>query len=271
MKYLKSIFAFTLPLFLLLMSLSAYLSINNLVNNYKQEIINDYSILVVSRVPLNKDDITKLADIEVKDIKSISRDDILTNIKKQLSKTSFKLLQQKLPFFYKIYLTQYPSYSELNLIQKQLKEFKTIKRVETFASNHNKIYALLNFSQQLVKIVFGLFLIFVILFLSKQISIWFYEHKERIEIVRYHGGSLTYSAKPIIQVSFISALLSIILTIATLFFIQKNITMFFSEEFLSIFSQHKIVVINYIFIAGLSLIVSTLSIVGVLIKYQTKK
>lgn len=65
MKFLKNTFAFVIPLTAMLISFIIYLFSSNILENYKVTIANDYSIVVITNTPLIKEDITKLADINV--------------------------------------------------------------------------------------------------------------------------------------------------------------------------------------------------------------
>ena len=58
MKYLKSLVAFVFPLMMMLSSFSIYLLVNKLVDNYKDGVTKDYSIIVIANEPIV--DINKL-------------------------------------------------------------------------------------------------------------------------------------------------------------------------------------------------------------------
>jgi len=131
MKFLKSLISLIIPLFIVLTTFSLYSAISIVVNDYKKIIISDYAIMVVSNTPLIKTNITKLANIKVQNIQTLKRDQIIENLKSDLSNTSIKLLKQKLPFFYKIYLNDYPTTSQLKIIKNQLKKISNIKIGET--------------------------------------------------------------------------------------------------------------------------------------------
>ena len=105
MKFLNNTFAFVIPLTAMLISFTIFLFSSNILDNYKLTIANDYSIVVVTNTPLIKEDVTKLADIRVEKIITLEKNQIITNIKSNLSKSSINLLKRKLPYFYKIKLT----------------------------------------------------------------------------------------------------------------------------------------------------------------------
>ena len=65
MKSLKNIFTFVIPLTVMLITFSIYLLTNNIVNNYKKAISNDYSIVIITHTPLIKEDFNTIAGIKV--------------------------------------------------------------------------------------------------------------------------------------------------------------------------------------------------------------
>ncbi len=270
MKYRKDILSFIFPLFIVLISFAMYSIVTNIVDDYRKSIINDYAIVVVATTPISKNNITSLANIEVKEIETLKREDIFESLKDKLSKKSLRFLGKKLPFFYKIHLNDYPTIVQLNKIKKELKAIPNIKRIETFSSNHSKIYSLLIFSENIILILFIFLAIFTILVLSKQTNIWFLEHHKRISIIDYHGGSIIYSAMPIIKIAIISSVLSSILAIFITFIIVKNLSLFVSDGILHIIPNIANLSIDYTSIIMLSFLISFVSIVIVLIKYKIK-
>ena len=270
MKFLKSLVSFIIPLFIVLTTFALYNSITNVVSDYKNTIINDYSIMIVTHTPLIKEDITTLATIKVNNIKTLKRETIIKNLKDELSKTSLKLLEQKLPFFYNIYLDDYPTTSQLNLIRTQLSKISNIKRIETFSSDHSKIYSLLVLCEQIIAVAFIFILLFAILIILKQIKIWFFEHSKRISIIEYHGGSIIYSAFPIIKIAIISSIVASALTIALVFNIVNNLNYLVSVDVLNIIPNIKTLSVNYLSIIILSFCISIFSTIGVLIKHKIR-
>ena len=143
MKFLKNLFAFLIPLLSMLITFSIFLLINNVVENYKSKISRDYSIVIVTNTPLEKDSISELAGIKVEKIQVLPNDKIITSIKSSLSDNSIELLKEKLPNFYQIYLEIFPTSSELEEIKETLLQNKNIRKVEVFYKNHNQTYLLL--------------------------------------------------------------------------------------------------------------------------------
>ena len=269
MKFLKSLFSFTIPLIIVLTILSLYLSIGQVLNNYKYKINNDYSIMIVTSTPIIKENIKVLANMYVRNIEVLHREDIVNNLKSKLSSTSLELLEKKLPYFYNIHLQSYPTTSQLAKIKIELSTIANVKRIETFSSNHNQIYSLLILIDNIVSVLFVLFMISSILLLSKQVKIWFFEHSTRISIIEYHGGSIWYSAKPMIRLAILSSLIASGLVIVVSMYISNNLSQFVSNEILLVMSNTTLTV-DSITIVATAFAISMVSLIGLVFKHKMK-
>lgn len=270
MKSLKNILTFTIPLTVMLVTFSIYLLTNNVVSAYKEKISKDYSIVIVTFTPIEKDNFDSIAGIKIANINSLDRKNIIANIKSNLSESSIDLLNQRLPNFYEINLEVFPTSTELKEIRAELLKDKNIKRIEIFSKNHNQIYLLLLMINNIIIILFALILIFVVIILSKQVTIWFYAHNERILIFQLHGASIIYSASPVIKYGIYGALFSFIIAASLFIFASLNLNMILPEELDEILHTD----IRYEFelakLILLSFAISIITIFGVLFRYKIK-
>ncbi|PLY07522.1 MAG: cell division protein FtsX [Arcobacter sp.] len=270
MKFLKNTFEFVVPLTAMLLSFIIYLFATNILHNYKITIASDYSIVIITNTPLIKEDITQLADIRVERIITLEKDKIITNIKSNLSSSSIDLLKRKLPHFYKIKLEVFPTTSELETIKNQLYENKNIRKVEIFSKNHNSIYLLLLLLSQISFILFTIITVFAIIMISKQIRILFFEHHEKITILKLHGASILYSSSTILKYAIFSSLISFLLVSGIFIYLIENIGILLPSDLEDIVVVSLTVQNSLIKVFLLSFGISILTILGVLIKYKMK-
>ncbi|AXX86872.1 cell division protein FtsX [Malaciobacter marinus] len=270
MKFLKNILAFVIPLSAMLITFTLYLFAQNTVNQYKKKISNDYSIVVITNTPLIKENINKLSNINVNRIVTLKKEEIIDDIKSNLSDTSIKLLRQKLPNFYKIHLEEFPTTTELNNIKDELYKNKNIRKVEIFSKNHNQVFLLLLLINEISLVLFVVILIFSILILAKQIQIWFYEHQEKIAILQLHGASILYSSSTIIKYAILSAFIAFFLVAGLFTFLVNNLILIFPQELSEIVDVEISLSSELVKLFFLSLGISILTIFGVLIKYKIK-
>jgi len=268
MKLLKSFISFTFPLVIMLFIFSIYLLVDKVVDSYKKGIINDYSIVVITNTPFLN--IEEVAGIKVKETEPLSRTKIIQGLKNNLSSSSMDLLNKKLPYFYKIYLEEFPTTLKLDQIRKELNTISNIRRVETFSTDHNKTYSLLILIQDIVFILFVVVFILSLLLLSKQIKIWFFEHNERISIIQLHGGSLFYSSKPILKTIVLSSIISSILVAFMLYAIVDNISFIVQPEILSIMPKIIHLELEILQIFLLSFVIPLITFFGLLVQYKSK-
>ena len=264
MKSLKAIFAFFVPLLAMLITFCIFLLIDNIVDNYKNKISRDYSIVLVATNPINKESLNELAGIKVENIQLLPNEKIIENIKSNLSDNSIELLRQKLPYFYQIYLEIFPTSSELEVIKKTLLSNKDVKNVEVFYKNHNQIYLLLLILNSVSFILF----IFAIIIIAKQIKLWFHEHSVRISILRLHGASIIYSASSVLKYALISSFLAFLISSLFLIYVSSNIEVLFPFELQEIVNVNINIEGDILKIFILSFCISVFTIFGVLFKYK---
>lgn len=268
MKFLKNTFAFLIPLLSMLITFSIYLLIDNVVENYKTKISRDYSIVIVTTTPMEKENISELAGIKVEKIQPLPNDKIISNIQSNLSENSIELLKQKLPNFYQIYLEIFPTSSELEEIKKTLLQNKNIKKVEVFYKNHNQIYLLLLLLNSVSFILFFIITLFSIIIIAKQIKLWFHEHHLKISILKLHGASILYSASSILLNALISSFLAFVISGIFLYYVSHNMSVLFPLELHDIIDIDINLGIELMKIFLLSFAISIFTIFGVLLKYK---
>lgn len=270
MKSLKNLLTFVVPLTVMLVTFAIYLVTNSVVNDYKKKISSDYSIVVVTHTPLNKEKMDSIAGIKVNKINTLNKKNIIANIKSNLSDSSIALLNKRLPHFYEIHLNVFPTTIELKKIRASLLKNKNIKRIEIFSKNHNQIYLLLVLINNITIVLFGLILIFVVIILSKQVTIWFYAHNERILIFQLHGASILYSASPVIKYAIWGAFISFVLSSSALVFISANLSLIFPAELNELLFTNIKLELEVLKLFLLSFGISIITIFGVLFRYKIK-
>ncbi len=269
---LNRFFSFSLPLIIMLFSFSIYISISKMITTYETTINNDYSIVLVTTTPITQDVIKKGISFNVKNLKTLSREQILADLRDDVTDGSFALLQTKLPYFYTLSLQEFPTSSSLEKLKKELLSIRGMKSVETFSKDHDNVYSLFLFIKSVSATMFAFMILFTLFIISNQINLWFYEHSERLHIINLHGGSLLYGAKPILKLALLSGLFAGIVVVGGIFYVQQNIDLIFSPELAQLITQSNIVYtpIEVVSIVLISLFISFATVFGVLIKHRFK-
>jgi cell division transport system permease protein len=269
---LKKFFSFVTPLIVMLFTYVIFITISKMVVNYENSINKDYSIVLVSTTPIVKSKIEDIKSIDLKEIIHLKREKILESLKGDLSTGSYELLQKKLPYFYTLHLKRFPTSSVLKKIKKDLLKISGVKSVDTFSKDHDNMYSLLLLVKLIISVLLICVVIFAFLTMITQVKIWFYENKERLDIIKLHGGSIYYGAKPIINIAFLSSIFASLFVIGIIYLIKDNLHFFFTVEMLKLinanFTTYSYIEISSVFL--ISIVLSLVTVFGILLKYRLK-
>ena len=266
MKYSKSLVSFVFPLIMMLSSFSVYLLVNKLVDSYKEKVATDYSIIVVANEPIV--DLYNLTSIDYYQFNKIDRENIINDIKGSLSDLSFKMLTTQLPYFYELYLKDFPTNDELKDIKERLVKLESIDDVEIFETDHTNLYSLLVLTKDIVTVLFIVVLLSSFLMLLQQIRIWFFEHSERISILQLLGASLVYSTKSIIGIIIISIVVSLIVTFSILALVITNFSFVSQSELVGIMPSIHDLYFELSQIVVLAIFIPLVAFVALIVKHR---
>ncbi len=201
---------FIMPLMAILLGVEFYLVFDRITSSYEKGLKEGYSMFVVVKQPMELSAFKKL-NSHINTLEAIERGDIVSDVTKGISKINSKEILATLPYFYNIGLDAYLKSSELNNIKKDLKKDANIKKVETFGGSYNSSYNLFVFIKFILKI-FIMFMAVVSLFLIvKQMEIWKYAHKERMQVMEIFGAPMMLRSGVLFKVAFFDAMFSALL------------------------------------------------------------
>jgi len=219
MKFIKNHLMFILPLMAILLGVEFYLVFDRTTDSYEKTLTDGYTMLVVSKKPVELKTFQRLNQ-HIINAKQIERSNIISKVAKGVSKSSSKEILAVLPYFYNLSLDGYLKTSELNKIKQDLEADSNIKRVETFGSSYSSSYRLFTFIKFTLKI-FIVFMGVVSLFLIiKQMEIWKYAHKERMQVMEIFGASLMLRSGVLFRVAFVDAIFSTIFVSGIFYYIK---------------------------------------------------
>jgi len=212
---------FIFPLMAILLGIEFYLVFERTTNSYEKGLKEGYSMLVVTKEPMELSNFQTL-NSHISSAEKIEREGIVTEVVKGVSKSSSEKILAALPYFYNLGLDEYLHTSGLNEIQKDLEADKNIKKVETFGTTYHSNYRLFSFIKFILK-VFIVFMAVVSLFLIiKQMEIWKYAHKERMQVMEIFGAPLMLRSGVLFRMAFIDAILATMLVSGIFFYIKLH-------------------------------------------------
>lgn len=210
---------FILPLMVILLGVEFYLVFDRTTDSYEKTLTEGYTMLVVSKKPVEIETFQKL-NKHIITATQIERNNIVSEVAKGISKSNSEAILKALPYFYNLGLDSYLKTSELDPIKVDLKADKNIKKVETFGSSYNSSYRLFAFIKLILK-AFIMFMAVVSLFLIiKQMEIWKYAHKERMQVMEIFGAPLMLRSGVLFRVAFVDAIFATIFVSAIFFYIK---------------------------------------------------
>jgi len=211
MKFIKNHLMFIMPLMAILLGIEFYLVFDRTTDSYEKGLTEGYSMLVVTYKPVSLETLQSL-NSHISSSDKIKRDTIVSQIAKGVSKDAKKEILDALPQFYTVRLDSYLNTSELDKIKEDLEAHDNVKSVETFGSSYSSSYRLFSFIKLSLKI-FIVFLAMVSLFLIvKQMEIWKYAHRQRMQVMEIFGAPLILRSGVLFRVAVVDALIATVFT-----------------------------------------------------------
>jgi len=216
MKFIKNHLMFILPLIAILLGIEFFLVFDRTTDSYEKGLKEGYSMLVVTKKPATLSDF-KALNIHIDSSKNIKREDIVSDVAKGISKSTTKEILDALPYFYNVGLDSYIHTTGLEKIKSDLEADKNVKKVETFGSSYSSAYKLFAFIKFTLKLFIGFMGIVSLFLIIKQMEIWKYAHKERMQVMEIFGAPLMLRSGVLFKVAILDAFIATLLT--SLFFL----------------------------------------------------
>jgi cell division transport system permease protein len=263
MKYIKEHIMFIFPMLAILLGIESFIVFDRMSQNYEQELRADYSMLVLANQPMELSAFQAL-DSRISSLESIEKQSIVKEMAKGMSGISAEDIMNALPHFYTIGLGSYLDNQSVEEIKAKLVASPEIKKVETFGKSHNSSYNLFIF----IKIVLWTFVGFMTLtslfLVIKQMQIWQFSHKERMQVMEIFGASTMLKSGILFKRAIIDAILATMITSGLFAFLRfvwvhtSNIEILMQKEEL-LFAYQDIAILSVI--AMLIVITSVMMVV----------
>ena len=212
MRSFKSHISVIFPLVILLFAIEFSLMLGKFVSDYEFKMTSDYNIIIVSEIELNENMLIPIIPTFAS-LTTLDANLILNRLKNDISAKNISVLKSILPKFYSLKLTNFPSKDAMVNIKANLSKIQGVKRVETFSKTHDQVYNMLILSKNIADyfaIVVGL-LGLVLVF--KQMRIWLYEHKRRVEIMTLFGAPYWLKSAMLYKLSIIDSIIATTLVV----------------------------------------------------------
>ncbi len=221
MKSIKNHLSLIVALVSILFAIQTFFITDRALAAYEETLKSHYSLVVVSDKKLDLAALKKRLPY-VENITEIALESAVRKIDKNISEKNMRLLLTTLPHFYKITLKKYPTSKEITKLKKSLHAIEGIKRVEDFKESHDLTYKLLLLFKSVVTVFSLVVFVITLLLISKELRIWQYKHKERMNIMGLFGAPKWLSSAVLFRLAIVDAVISSILVMILFGFIANS-------------------------------------------------
>lgn len=207
MKSFKNHFSLVIALVGILFSLQVFMIVDRAILAYKENLAQNYSLVVVSQKALLSDDVLKI-DKNFSELSELSPDAIIKKLNSDFSQKNIELLKLTLPKFYKLKLHAYPTPKEVEEITKKLLGLSSVVKVETFSKTHDTTYKLLLLFKTVISVFAISVLLVTILLIFKELRIWQFKHNERMSIMGLFGAPVWLRSAVLFRLAIVDALVA---------------------------------------------------------------
>lgn len=212
MRSFKSHISVIFPLVILLFAIEFSLMLGKFVSDYEFKMTSDYNIIIVSEIELNENMLIPIIPTFAS-LTTLDANLILNRLKNDISAKNISVLKSILPKFYSLKLTNFPSKDAMVNIKANLSKIQGIKRVETFSKTHDQVYNMLILSKNIADYFAILVGLLGLVLVFKQMRIWLYEHKRRVEIMTLFGAPYWLKSAMLYKLSIIDSIIATTLVV----------------------------------------------------------
>ncbi len=220
MRSLKNHLGFILPLIALLFSVQFSLTADKVVRDYERLMGNDYNIVIVSSKELS-DAILKPMVSNLSSLEPLSPQKIIDRLSNDISAKNLSILQNALPKFYSLKLSEFPTPQYMDELKQKLLKFDGITKVETFSKTHDKVFKMLNLAKSISYAFMAILCVVGLMLMLKQAKIWLFEHMERIEIMTLFGEPFWLKSAMLYKTDMVDILVATVAVGAFFFFLPS--------------------------------------------------
>ncbi len=233
MKSIKNHLSLVIALMSILFSIQVFVIIDRAILSYKENLASNYSVVVVSKQSIVKEDILKIDNLFAS-VSELSPDDVIARLNSGISKKNIKLLKLALPKFYKLKLTLYPTPKEVKKLTESLLENKSIIKVENFSHNHDNTYKLLVLFKNVIAVFSVSIFIVTSLLIFKELRIWQFKHSERMSIMGLFGAPVWLRSAVLFRLAIVDAIIASLLTFVLFTYLSSSAWLLDEFEYIGI-------------------------------------
>ncbi len=221
MRSIRHHLSLILPLFAILFCIEYLMVFDRITESHEKSLKESYSIILVA------DRSAKLSDISHRDtlierVERIDAENVLRRIKADMNPESVEKIRSIMPLFFSIKLKRYADGERIERLRSELISVPGVRDVHIFEKVHDRLYAMLLF----MKISFTVFSVLIgaisLLLLVKQMTIWQFEHRERMQIMSLFGAPVWLRSGVLFRLAVVDALLALLFVVSALLYLVND-------------------------------------------------
>lgn len=220
-KSVKNHLSLIVALVSILFSIQIFIIVDRSIEAYKENLANNYSVVVVSEKNMSEREILSL-DKMISKVDELSPDNVIKRLNTDIDEKNINLLKLTLPKFYKLYLNKFPSPKEVDKLRENLFKNKNITKIEDFSNNHDITYKLLVLFKNVILVFAIVVSIVTMLLIMKELRIWQFKHSERMNIMGLFGAPTWLRSAVLFRLSIVDAIISSILVFLLFSYLSAN-------------------------------------------------
>jgi len=257
MKSIKNHLSLIVALVSILFSIQTFIVVDRSIDAYKENLANNYSIVLVSKKQIKEKEMLLLDEI-IDSVEELSPNNVIKKLNTNIDKKNMDLLKLTLPKFYKLYLSKFPTPDEIKKLKLNLLKNKSIVKIEDFSNTHDTTYKLLVLFKNVVFVFAVVISIVTMLLILKELRIWQFKHNERMNIMGLFGAPVWLRSAVLFRLAIVDALISSALIFLIFIYISSNKWILTQFENINIKVEIFNVVDDSLLLLAISLVVSVL-------------
>jgi len=221
MKSFKNHFSLVIALVSILFSIQIFTIVDRTMDAYKENLANNYSIIIISQKKLQDKEIIDVNDL-IKGVTELSADSVIERLNSGITEKNKELLKLTLPKFYKLTLTEYPSPKQIKKLRENLLKIKSITKIEDFSHNHDTTYKLLVLFKTVVFVFAIVVFVVTTLLIFKELRIWQFKHNERMSIMALFGAPIWLRSAVLFRLAIVDAIIAGVITFGLFVYISSE-------------------------------------------------
>ncbi len=218
MRSIRHHLALVLPLFAILFSIEYLLVFDRITDNYEKRLKENYSVILVADKSVKLSDISH-SDTLIESVEPVDTETVLKRIKGSMNEESLEKIKEVMPLFISVKLRRYAESGRMERLKRELLSIKGVRDVHIFEKVHDRLYAMLLFMKTNFYL-FGLFLgVISFLLMVKQMTIWQFEHKERMQIMALFGAPVWLRSGVLFRLAIVDAFLALAAVVAAMIYL----------------------------------------------------